>query len=200
MKQPPTSVGGCFISATATTDMIFMTWNRKLGARTELCVRCGLHAPASQRRRCKACLAEMEADRRARRMESDAEAKPCYMPDCQALRFRLPSQYSSYCYEHHQIARRKIRLMADYGLSIEEYDVLMERADHRCEICGSSLRLRVDHCHATGIIRGVLCDPHNTALGSFGDNTDHLLAAVGYLLAFQERVARSQDPIPVEIG
>jgi hypothetical protein len=56
------------------------------------------------------------------------------------------------------------------------------REGKRCRICGTTENLAVDHCHDSLRIRGVLCRDHNTALGLFDDNVDHLRAAIGYLL------------------
>jgi hypothetical protein len=39
----------------------------------------------------------------------------------------------------------------------------------------------LDHCHVTGTVRGILCFQHNTALGLFKDNPDHLRAAATYI-------------------
>ena len=55
----------------------------------------------------------------------------------------------------------------------------------RCAICGrpetEAGGLAVDHCHATGKVRGLLCTLCNTALGKFRDRTDILRAAIRYL-------------------
>jgi hypothetical protein len=50
-----------------------------------------------------------------------------------------------------------------------------------CELCGSTKRLCVDHDHATGRIRGVLCWPHNVLLGYAADDPAILRRAATYL-------------------
>lgn len=68
-----------------------------------------------------------------------------------------------------------------YGLTEEEFDIALDAQDHRCGICQQKTKLHVDHDHATGEPRGLLCVRCNTALGSFGDNPRMLLRAIKYL-------------------
>lgn len=67
----------------------------------------------------------------------------------------------------------------NYGISKEEYNLLMEEG--KCAICGSTEKLRLDHDHNTGKIRGVLCHWCNVGLGHFKDNLDLLIKAREYL-------------------
>lgn len=54
-----------------------------------------------------------------------------------------------------------------YGISVEEYDKMLEFQDGKCAICHKppkNKRLAVDHDHKTGIIRGLLCSMCNQSL------------------------------------
>ena len=71
-----------------------------------------------------------------------------------------------------------------YGIGMEEYDAMVANQNGVCSICGGPPRgrlLAVDHNHATGKIRGLLCGPCNTGLGQFKDSVETLTAAISYL-------------------
>ena len=61
----------------------------------------------------------------------------------------------------------------------------------RCPICEHPFKnasnMVVDHCHATGKIRGLLCSRCNSALGIFGDNIAGLQRAISYLQQFESK-------------
>ena len=78
-----------------------------------------------------------------------------------------------------------------HGITIDEYREMVAQQEGKCAICGEvpKDRLRVDHDHSCcatkhscgECVRGLLCGPCNTALGSFRDDPDLLEAAVKYL-------------------
>ena len=82
------------------------------------------------------------------------------------MRHVLSSQVSSYCLHHHRLIRRKTNLRYNYGLTLDQYAALMEKAGHACEMCGSPDKLVVDHCHKSNAVRGILCNDHNLMLGN----------------------------------
>lgn len=90
-----------------------------------------------------------------------------------------------------QRAHRKGCLRAQYGMTPEDYDALLQSQNGLCAICkkperrlnraGKIRHLAVDHDHATGAIRGLLCSSCNNGIGYFGDDLTLLRAAVAYL-------------------
>lgn len=70
-----------------------------------------------------------------------------------------------------------------YGLSDEQYQQMLLFQDGCCAICGkkSSQTLCIDHDHATGIVRGLLCRRCNRGLGFFNDDEALLHIAAVYL-------------------
>jgi hypothetical protein len=86
-------------------------------------------------------------------------------------------------------SRQKSRRRKLYGITLNDYQALLAVHNGGCWICGSTTTskhhkyLSVDHDHATGKVRGVLCANCNHGLGSFKDNPDRLRRAAEYLEA-----------------
>lgn len=68
--------------------------------------------------------------------------------------------------------RRKATRARGLGITDAAYAELLERQGGRCAICRNppkSRRLSVDHNHATGAVRGLLCYRCNRALPTYVD-------------------------------
>jgi|688.fasta_scaffold413129_2 hypothetical protein len=75
----------------------------------------------------------------------------------------------------------------------EEMFLIFKKSNGKCEICKKVLTLHgkskkntkntacIDHCHATGKVRGVLCFNCNSAIGHFSDDTKTIEIALDYL-------------------
>jgi len=74
-----------------------------------------------------------------------------------------------------------------YGLTDEQFNILLEKQNNSCAICKTPFiedikkRGSVDHDHETGKVRGLLCVTCNLGLGAFRDDPMLLESAVGYL-------------------
>ncbi len=76
----------------------------------------------------------------------------------------------------------------EYGMTLEKYNQMLENQQGKCAICGGGREKQkysfsVDHCHATGKIRGILCSNCNAGLGFFKDNPQSLTNAITYLIS-----------------
>lgn len=84
-------------------------------------------------------------------------------------------------------AHRGAWLKCKYGLTLDDYDFMLEAQGFGCAICGKTLAeegkwLAVDHDHETGAVRGLLCQSCNTMLGCASDDIFILGRAIDYLV------------------
>lgn len=75
------------------------------------------------------------------------------------------------------------RKLAEYGLTPDQFERMLTAQGEACAICEDSCaeRLCVDHDHATGRVRGLLCKPCNAGLGRFRDSAELLTRAARYI-------------------
>ena len=79
-------------------------------------------------------------------------------------------------------------LLKSYGLTKEQFLEMLIAQNFSCAICNTKEWGRpspcVDHCHNTGVVRGLLCNRCNRGLGLFNDNKEVLKNAAKYLSRF----------------
>lgn len=80
-----------------------------------------------------------------------------------------------------------------YGITLAEYDKMLEKQNGVCAICSRPeiaknqygiKRLSVDHNHETGQVRALLCNKCNRTLGAAGDDIELLKKLIKYLRKF----------------
>jgi hypothetical protein len=98
---------------------------------------------------------------------------------------------------------RASNLWQMYRMRLADYEAMLAAQAHRCAACGiheddldpayvggvprqdgtpsPKVALVVDHCHKSGVIRGLLCSPCNYAVGIMGEDPARLEAAAQYL-------------------
>jgi hypothetical protein len=83
--------------------------------------------------------------------------------------------------------KRKAQRIKKFGLTLEQFNKMLESQNGKCAICGYSdlsdpnLFPVVDHCHDSGLVRGLLCSNCNLAIGQFKDDPELLRAAADYV-------------------
>lgn len=104
---------------------------------------------------------------------------------------RTKSGYHAYCKPCHnkrgQVSREKVggsrtyHLSRRYGITAAEADYLLAQQNGMCAICKAAPAVHVDHDHATGAVRALLCFNCNGGLGQFKDDLNVLRAAAEYV-------------------
>jgi hypothetical protein len=84
-----------------------------------------------------------------------------------------------------KLRERAGHLMRKYGMTIEQYDAMLEAQGGGCFICGrpprEDISLHVGHDHSTGKVRGILCFCCNNALADFQEDPELLKKAATYV-------------------
>lgn len=97
-----------------------------------------------------------------------------------------------------QVAREKMYAIRMRGAAGQQYLALLEARGHdRCGICGGVeatvsargrvRRLVIDHDHATGEVRDLLCHRCNSGIGYLDDDPEKAEAAAAYLRKHREK-------------
>lgn len=133
---------------------------------------------------CKDCYPDPEERARVRGVLSGAGGKK--------MKVRPAPKPGPRCATHWRERQKQVkadnhekRVQATYGLEKGDYAKLYQFQGGLCALCrratGASRRLSVDHDHATGDVRGLLCRPCNTLLGHARDRLAFFRRCISYL-------------------
>ena len=156
----------------------------------ESCAACGHSRKRVKDARC------VECERRCRPKAMEAQRAKAGLP-CEKCGFseRYVSGRCIPCaretYRRHELqpgraqAKRKRHLKKRYGITPEQFNLLLETQGGCCAVCGGddpkARDWHIDHCHKTGATRGLLCSTCNTGIGGLQDSADLLRRAIEYL-------------------
>ncbi len=139
------------------------------------CTKCKVEKP----------IADFWIDRR--RNKAKSTCKSCGKVQAREWRARNPG-FERARYQRDKRLTRERHLVRKYGVTLADYDAMLQAQDGKCAICLSpeSAQFKgvfhVDHCHATGAVRGLLCRGCNHMLGVVGDDPAVLQRAIAYLV------------------
>lgn len=117
---------------------------------------------------------------------------------CKPCTDKYNRERAALCAEKYETtAKRRLRrwhVKREFGLTAEQYEAMVQGAQGLCAICkkpestikknGTVFELSVDHNHATGATRGLLCRKCNSALGHANDDPALLRAMADYIEQF----------------
>ena len=75
----------------------------------------------------------------------------------------------------------RVRRLNSYGLTLEDFNILVTKQNGVCLICDHESKLVVDHDHESGAVRGLLCRRCNSGIGMFDDSVERIKKALQYL-------------------
>lgn len=156
------------------------------------------------------CLYSETSRQKAYRLHQRPRVKK--IPSCHPERWHYAHSLCQYCYNIQQdrihpeskkrrvnrwieknkqkdyLLRRRGWLRREYGLTLEQYDELLQKQGGRCAICKTTVpggigSWHVDHDHATGKIRGLLCFDCNICLGRIDKNKSVIQGIIDYYAA-----------------
>lgn len=151
---------------------------------------------------CRSCYrTRSKASYRKRRAEQGRQVRETVpVPDGHK---RCPNGVATYCKPCHNARAQKTRqrlygggreyhLRRRYGIGQSEVDAMLVEQGGVCAVCGKPDPEHVDHDHATGRVRGMLCFNCNQALGNVRDSVEVLEKLQYYLFD----AARRADAAP----
>jgi hypothetical protein len=94
---------------------------------------------------------------------------------------KQPGGLNAWCKVCVAAKARETRFLKVYGLTLEERDAMIAAQGGVCAICEKHEAVHVDHDHATGAVRGVLCFRCNAALGQVADSSETLRRMIDYI-------------------
>jgi hypothetical protein len=130
---------------------------------------------------CTRCANDYARDFRAKDVEESRRKANAYYAENAVHKREMARQWRTTTgYSRKELLRRL------YGLTLEEYQVLLSKQHGVCAICSEPPRgkrrfLAVDHDHETGAVRGLLCTTCNVGLGALRDSPVLVQAALTYL-------------------
>lgn len=159
----------------------FRNWRLKNAESLKLLERDGVaNCNRMETKRCSVC----KCDKKVFEFNRDCGARDGLQSYCRICTRSRSKKHSS---ENPDESRRR-SYKRNYGLSLEQYDQMLLEQGGVCAICNQpelKRSLSVDHDHATGEVRALLCDRCNQGLGRFLDRAYLIDKAAIYLRRFK---------------
>jgi len=145
-------------------------------------------SPSVSIKKCKSCLSQKPLNEfynsKAGKGGKLSICAPCERERVAKWRDENPNKYKR--------ARKNATLKTSFGITVEDFELMVDRQDNKCAICGLKGEesvfgtLCVDHNHHTGKIRELLCTHCNAAIGQLKESPKIMAAAIAYIEKHEE--------------
>lgn len=138
-----------------------------------------------QRRRALRKIREATPEGKAVRRAADARWRAANADKVAAQRARLDAARPGW--------KREWHLSRKFGITTAQYNAMLAEQGGGCAICGATeargryKTFHVDHDHATGDVRALLCNRCNSGIGMFNDDHRLVARAHAYLKAHRQQ-------------
>lgn len=137
------------------------------------CNKCGQTKP----------LSAFYADKRNVTYGVTGQCRACMTARNRAVYSKLPLEERQRRYRSHAAKWKWYSVKHKYGITRDEYMAMEQKQDGLCAACGlppHDGQLRIDHCHDTGRVRGLLCHQCNAALGLLKEDPARIEGLAAY--------------------
>ena len=121
---------------------------------------------------------------------------------CKVCQKEYARKYNKTYKRKKQLETRGERLEKVYGITLDEFERMVEKQGGECAICDRPInanhdgcQIVVDHDHNTKAIRGILCKKCNCGIGLFNDSTALLVHATAYLHDANRRYTEERESV-----
>lgn len=118
-------------------------------------------------------------------------------PEVRAARLAAARKWVEANPEKVKINMRRRKLWRKFGITLEQYDAMLQHQGGVCALCRNPPKkkvLVVDHNHKNGKVRGLLCDACNRALGLIEVRIGSLFPLYFYLVRDGSSVLGNINP------
>lgn len=148
-------------------------------------------------KRCSKCLLTKSLDDFHKRSANKTDGRQSACKECQkqatyAHRAANPNAHKGYRRRSYARGGRDRQYQRLYGISEADVEAMRVAQRGLCDLCGRPEaetrggRLCVDHDHASGAVRALLCHDCNTGLGKFQDDPELLRKAALYVERYRQ--------------
>jgi len=118
------------------------------------------------------------------RMRERRKTDPVYAQQSRKYAKRYRKKYKIHTSKYYFHITRNYLLKKKYGITLEQYSVMLEAQGGVCYLCGRTngdRSLAVDHNHKTGRVRKLLCGHCNYLVGTIENSKDEIKKIEKYL-------------------